>query len=349
MSEEDIKVYAYQSLMGLAHTHKHGFFHRDMKPENILVSGQTAKLADFGLAREIRSRPPYTDYVSTRWYRAPELLLRSTTYNSPVDIFAMGAIMAELYLGRPLFPGQNEADQLLKVFSVLGVPSKASWPEGHKMASKIGYNFPEIVPTPLYDLMPNCSEEFLDLLNKMMVIDPNNRLTAKRCLEHDFFKGFEFKPAKKKVAQIGKKPTKSFDNPNNNIQEPYYNRRLKSRKLYSGLKRHGDPAQYSKAKVSKGHKDVADTSPGGFQKSPISSTLKGLSLGGGLSKDKTFDMEEKKDDFENHLYGGLGNESDEQSGSSARGSSNSRNSRNNKKPSFSYHVKPSSVNSQNKF
>lgn len=76
-----------------------------MKPENVLVSGDVAKIADYGLAREIRSKPPYTDYVSTRWYRAPELLLRATVYNSPVDIFATGCIMAEMLLGRPLFPG----------------------------------------------------------------------------------------------------------------------------------------------------------------------------------------------------------------------------------------------------
>ena len=79
--------------------HKHGFFHRDLKPENILYCKNTgmAKLCDFGLAREIRSRPPYTDYVSTRWYRAPEILLHSTNYNSPVDIFALGCIIAELF------------------------------------------------------------------------------------------------------------------------------------------------------------------------------------------------------------------------------------------------------------
>jgi len=75
------------------------------------------------LAREIRSRPPYTDYVSTRWYRAPELLLRSVNYNSPVDIFALGCIMAELYLMRPLFPGISEVDQLYKVCAVLGTPN----------------------------------------------------------------------------------------------------------------------------------------------------------------------------------------------------------------------------------
>ena len=108
--ESQVKCILYQTLLGLAYMHKHGFFHRDMKPENMLVKGECVKIADFGLAREIRSRPPFTDYVSTRWYRAPEILLRSTNYNSPVDIFACGAIMAELYMLRPLFPGNNETD-----------------------------------------------------------------------------------------------------------------------------------------------------------------------------------------------------------------------------------------------
>jgi len=90
--------------------HKHGFFHRDMKPENLLVNDGDVKICDFGLAREIRSRPPFTDYVSTRWYRAPEIILKSPNYNSPVDIFALGCIMAELYLMSPLFSGNSEID-----------------------------------------------------------------------------------------------------------------------------------------------------------------------------------------------------------------------------------------------
>jgi serine/threonine protein kinase len=108
--ENQIRSIMWQTIAGTAYMHKHGFFHRDMKPENLLVLGDKVKVADFGLAREIRSRPPFTDYVSTRWYRAPEILLRSINYNSPVDIFACGAIMAELYLLRPLFPGNNETD-----------------------------------------------------------------------------------------------------------------------------------------------------------------------------------------------------------------------------------------------
>jgi len=76
----------------------------------LLAHGDVIKIGDFGLAREIRSRPPYTDYVSTRWYRAPEILLKSPNYNSPVDIFAVGTIIAELFLMKPLFPGSNEHD-----------------------------------------------------------------------------------------------------------------------------------------------------------------------------------------------------------------------------------------------
>ena len=100
-----------QFLTGLAYLHERGYFHRDLKPENLLINNQNVvKLADFGLAREIRARPPFTEYVSTRWYRAPELLLCSPNYNSPIDIFAMGCILAEMYLLRPLAPGNSEAD-----------------------------------------------------------------------------------------------------------------------------------------------------------------------------------------------------------------------------------------------
>ncbi len=126
--------------------HKHGFFHRDLKPENILIQtqedGLCLKIGDLGLAREIRSRPPYTEYVATRWYRAPEILLHGTNYNSPVDIFAMGCIMAELFINTPLFTGSSEIDQLNKICQVLGTPTQQSWSEGYRLASLTGYCFP---------------------------------------------------------------------------------------------------------------------------------------------------------------------------------------------------------------
>ena len=84
-----------------------------MPAENLLVSKDVVKIADFGLAREVRSKPPYTEYVSTRWYRAPEVLLRAQQYSAPIDMFALGAIMAELFTLRPLFPGASEVRSLL--------------------------------------------------------------------------------------------------------------------------------------------------------------------------------------------------------------------------------------------
>ncbi len=123
LTNEEVKNVVYQTMSALEYMHKHGYFHRDLKPENIMIDKKTVRLCDFGLAREIRSRPPYTDYVSTRWYRAPEILLKSTNYNSPVDIFAMGCIMAELFMQSPLFNGSSEIDQLYKICSILGTPS----------------------------------------------------------------------------------------------------------------------------------------------------------------------------------------------------------------------------------
>ncbi|XP_063690876.1 serine/threonine-protein kinase MAK-like isoform X3 [Bolinopsis microptera] len=142
--DNSIRNIMFQVFQGLSFMHKHGYFHRDIKPENLLCNGsENVKIADFGLAREIRSRPPYTDYVSTRWYRAPEVLLRSTNYSSPIDIWACGAIVAELYSLKPLFPGSSEVDEIFRIVRVLGTPSKDDWPEGLKLAQSMNFKFPQ--------------------------------------------------------------------------------------------------------------------------------------------------------------------------------------------------------------
>ena len=118
--------------------HRNGYFHRDLKPENILEFKQTIKIADFGLVKSTGAARPFTEYVSTRWYRAPELVLNSTAYDEKVDIFAIGAIMAELYNGKGLFEGANQLDQLNKLFISLGTPTPLDWEEGYRLAKKIG-------------------------------------------------------------------------------------------------------------------------------------------------------------------------------------------------------------------
>ncbi|XP_076028582.1 uncharacterized protein LOC143017709 [Oratosquilla oratoria] len=186
--EHIVKNIMCQVLQGMAFMHKHGYFHRDMKPENLLCMGpDLVKIADFGLAREIRSRPPYTDYVSTRWYRAPEILLRSTNYSSPIDIWAVGAIMAEIYTFRPLFPGSSEIDQIFKICSVLGTPDKRDWPECYGLAQAMNFKFPQFAPTPLSTLIPNASGEAIQLMQDMLKWNPAKRPTAQQCLRYPYF------------------------------------------------------------------------------------------------------------------------------------------------------------------
>ena len=185
--ENTIKNITYQIFQALGFMHKHGFFHRDIKPENMLVKGDVVKLADFGLAREIRSKPPYTDYVSTRWYRAPEVLLRSTNYNSPIDQWACGCMIAELYTMRPLFPGSSEADEIYKICAILGTPTMRVWPEGIRLASQMQYRFPQFPATQLGGVIANASPEALTLIGDLLKYDPQQRPTCSQILQYPYF------------------------------------------------------------------------------------------------------------------------------------------------------------------
>ncbi|CAL1536414.1 unnamed protein product [Lymnaea stagnalis] len=188
LPESVVRNITYQVLQGLSFMHKHGFFHRDLKPENLLCNGtEQVKIADFGLAREIRSRPPYTDYVSTRWYRAPEVLLRSTNYSSPIDMWAVGCIMAELYTLRPLFPGSSEIDEIFKICSVLGTPKKEDWNEGYQLAAAMNFRFSQCVPVPLKQVIPNASNDGLQVLKDMLMWNPQKRPSAPQSLRYGFF------------------------------------------------------------------------------------------------------------------------------------------------------------------
>ncbi|KAI9512597.1 Pkinase-domain-containing protein [Russula earlei] len=213
-----------QIVQGLHHIHASGYFHRDMKPENILVTttghhsypnlSPTAspdappeqdvkvlvKLADFGLARETRSKPPYTEYVSTRWYRAPEVLLKSRDYSNPVDMWALGTIMAELVNLRPMFPGKKEADQLYLITQVLGDPCETysdergkqigggRWAGGVQMArDNFGFTFQKIQPKDFVSLFdPSVPPRLIECIADLLKFDPAARLTSLDCLEHPY-------------------------------------------------------------------------------------------------------------------------------------------------------------------
>ena len=192
--EDKIKYLVYQTLQGLSFMHKYGFFHRDIKPENLLLNNDMIKIADFGLAREIRTLPPYTEYVSTRYYRAPECILKSTNYNSPIDIWALGCVMAEMYLHpQPLFYGTNEKEVLYRICSILGSPNNDNWAEGIQLAHIKDIKFPNCNKIELEDIIKDASTDAIDLMKRMLKWDPKKRETAENLLKHKFFEEYYYK------------------------------------------------------------------------------------------------------------------------------------------------------------
>ncbi|CAB16737.1 serine/threonine protein kinase, meiotic, STKc MAK-like Pit1 [Schizosaccharomyces pombe] len=200
---EQVQDIMRQIFKGLNHIHTNGFFHRDMKPENILISSNSdsssfnVKIADFGLAREINSRPPYTEYVSTRWYRAPELLLRDSYYSFPVDIYAAGCMAFEIATLQPIFPGNDDFDQLYKMCEILGSPDEQSqntgdkgggiWDRAELLANKLGISLPKMAPLDFGDLFsPPWNLAFASMLSQLLKWDPAKRPTAEMCLDLEF-------------------------------------------------------------------------------------------------------------------------------------------------------------------
>jgi len=200
-TESEVRNWCFQLFQAIAYIHQHGYFHRDLKPENLLMKKDVIKIADFGQAREISSQTPFTDYVATGWYRAPEVLLKSPSYGSAVDMWAMGAIMAELFTLRPLFPGYSEADEIYKICSVIGSPDQKTWSQGLRLATSIQYQFPQFSDNHVSSLIPNASPEAIDLITSLCAWDPNKRPAAAESLKHPFFQARLYIPPPLKLRE----------------------------------------------------------------------------------------------------------------------------------------------------
>ncbi|KAK4841956.1 hypothetical protein QYF36_013225 [Acer negundo] len=191
-----VKTFLYQILRGIAYCHSHRVLHRDLKPQNLLIDRRTnaLKLADFGLARAfgipVRT---FTHEVVTLWYRAPEILLGSRHYSTPVDVWSVGCIFAEMVNQRPLFPGDSEIDELFKIFRVMGTPNEDTWPGVNSMPD-FKSAFPKWPSKELATVVPNLDPAGIDLLSKMLCMDPSRRITARSALEHEYFKDIGFVP-----------------------------------------------------------------------------------------------------------------------------------------------------------
>uniref|UniRef100_A0A5F9C0P2 Cyclin-dependent kinase 4 n=1 Tax=Oryctolagus cuniculus TaxID=9986 RepID=A0A5F9C0P2_RABIT len=180
---ETIKDLMRQFLRGLDFLHANCIVHRDLKPENILVtSSGTVKLADFGLARIYSYQMALTPVVVTLWYRAPEVLLQST-YATPVDMWSAGCIFAEMFRRKPLFCGNSEADQLGKIFDLIGLPPEDDWPRDVSLPRAA---FSPRGPRPVQSVVPELEESGAQLLLEMLTFSPHKRISACRALQHSY-------------------------------------------------------------------------------------------------------------------------------------------------------------------
>lgn len=202
LTEQHYQYFIYQLLRGIKWMHSAGVLHRDLKPGNLLVNSDcelrvsfialTHKICDFGLARGVAtSKFINTEYVATRYYRAPEVVLAPTNYSKAIDMWSVGCIFGELLLGRVMFKGKDYVDQLQKVFNVLGTPEDLllgslcssrvmkyiqSWPKKQKM--------------PLNQVFPNADPSCFSLISGLLEFNPKKRLSAEEALAHPYLSAY---------------------------------------------------------------------------------------------------------------------------------------------------------------
>eukprot|EP00002_Diphylleia_rotans_P030438 TRINITY_DN6256_c0_g1_i1.p1 TRINITY_DN6256_c0_g1~~TRINITY_DN6256_c0_g1_i1.p1 ORF type:complete len:365 (-),score=75.54 TRINITY_DN6256_c0_g1_i1:447-1541(-) len=192
LSDEHIQYFVYQILRGLKYMHSASVIHRDLKPSNILVNGNCdLKICDFGNSRvadpENAEGEELTEYITTRWFRAPECLIGCKEYTNEIDIWSVGCIFAELLARRPLFPGKEYIHQLHLIMDVVGTPKDDDLEHiATERAKKYIRSCPQRPKVPLSIIFPSANPQAIDLMEKMLVFNPNQRITVEQALEHPY-------------------------------------------------------------------------------------------------------------------------------------------------------------------
>ncbi|KAL2916546.1 mitogen activated protein kinase [Polyrhizophydium stewartii] len=195
LTDAHYQYFIYQICRGLKYIHSANVLHRDLKPGNLLVNADCElKIADFGLARGLMDTHDagfMTEYVATRWYRAPEIMLAFRNYTKAIDMWSVGCIFAELLGGKPLFKGRDYVDQLNQILSVLGTPDDATLSRiGSERAQLYIRSLPKMRKIPWVNLYPRATPAALDLLERLLTFDPAIRITVEEALAHPYLEAY---------------------------------------------------------------------------------------------------------------------------------------------------------------
>ncbi|XP_008445484.2 mitogen-activated protein kinase homolog MMK1 isoform X2 [Cucumis melo] len=187
LSEEHCQYFLYQILRGLKYIHSANVLHRDLKPSNLLLNANCdLKICDFGLARVTSETDFMTEYVVTRWYRAPELLLNSSDYTAAIDVWSVGCIFMELMDRKPLFPGRDHVHQLRLLLELIGTPSEADLGFLNENAKRYIRQLPHYHRQSFTEKFPHVHPAAIDLVEKMLTFDPGQRITVEDALAHPY-------------------------------------------------------------------------------------------------------------------------------------------------------------------
>lgn len=206
LSNDHVCYFLYQILRGLKYIHSANVLHRDLKPSNLLLNTTCdLKICDFGLARVADPEHDHTgfltEYVATRWYRAPEIMLNSKGYTKSIDVWSVGCILAEMLSNKALFPGKHYLDQLNYILSVLGSPSQEDL---NCIINDKARGYIQSLPfkpkVPWTRLFPKADAKALDLLDKMLTFNPHKRITVEEALAHPYLEQY-YDPADEPVAE----------------------------------------------------------------------------------------------------------------------------------------------------
>jgi len=199
LSDDHAQYFVYQTLRALKALHSADVIHRDLKPSNLLLNANCdLKVCDFGLARSVKTAEPsgtetgfMTEYVATRWYRAPEIMLTFKQYTKAIDVWSVGCILAEMLSGKPLFPGRDYHHQLTLILDVLGTPTLD---EFYAITTRRSRDYIRALPfrkkKPFAQLFPNANPQAIDFLTRTLTFDPKKRITVEDALAHPYLEAY---------------------------------------------------------------------------------------------------------------------------------------------------------------